>query len=252
MGALFVTGAVGLAAVSSGCSSEVKAYEKKGAPTGKAAQVPAPPTLPQKPKKDGDSYTVFGAVHDLHSKVHSPDVKGKKLTIVGYVVKTNAVKCQDDSKALEEQCAPACSMPDDIKKGTPADCKAPAPTFWIADSLEEKTEMIPVLGWASNFAGIKGAIEEMDKATSLEKQAEVKFMDQQGRVLPNPLPAVGAKVAITCTYGTTSRVMGTSSEPKYGVLGCGNDYVIKVIQPAPEQANLPGMKPRKELKAEKK
>lgn len=243
-------GLIGLGLFASACGGEVKAYEKKGAPTGKPAAIPAPPSLPQKPKKVDDSYTVYGAVHDLHSKVHVHEVKGKKLTITGYIVKTNLVKCTDQSKAVEEECVPDCAVPKDLKDGTPADCKAPVPSFWIADSAEEKNEMIRVIGWASNFAGIKGAIEEMDKATSLEKAAEVKFMDQQGRTLPNPLPAVGAKVKVTCTYGPTSKVMGNASEPKYGILGCGSDYVIQILQPAPALANLPQMKERKELKSE--
>jgi hypothetical protein len=245
--------AVGLALAASGCGGEVKAYEKKGAATGKAAALPAPPTLPQKPKKVDDAYTVYGAVHDLHSKVHVHEVKNKKLTITGYIVKTNLVKCTDQSKAVEEECVPDCAVPKDLKDGTPADCRAPVPSFWIADSLEEKKEMIRVIGWASNFAGIKGAIEEMDKAKSLEQAAEVKFMDQPGRTLPNPLPAVGAKVSVTCTYGASTKAMGsTASEPKYGILGCTSDYVIKILQPAPELANLPQMEPRKVLKSEAK
>lgn len=236
----------------SGCSSDVKAYEKKPAPTGKPAALPPPPRLPQKPKKDGDAYTVFGLVHDIHNKVHAPEVKNKKVTVVGFITKTNMVPCTDDAKAVEENCVPKCAVPEDIKKGTEADCKAPAPTFWIADAVDEKKEAIAVMGWASNFAGIKGAIEEMDKETSIEKAAEVKFMDQQGRVIPNPLPAVGAKVKITCQYGFSSKVLGVASDPKYGILGCGNDRVIEVLQEAPEQASLPHMKERKKLKSEKK
>jgi hypothetical protein len=235
-----------LAILAPGCGGEVKKYEKKGPPSGKAAELPPVPRLPDKKKKDGDAYTVFGVVHDLHSKVHREEVNGQKLSLVGYIVKTNMVKCADDTKALEENCAPACAIHKGGKED-PQDCKAPVPTFWIADSKDEKTDMIAVMGWASNFAGIYDAIEEMDKATTLEKQKEVKFSDSFGKQLPNPLPSVGAKVKITGTYGQTFKgaSSGTAADPKYGIMAL---EVLEYIEPAPEPANLPGMKDRKKLK----
>lgn len=254
----------------SGCSSDVKAYQKKPPPTGKAAALPPPPTLANRPKKEGDAFTVYGLIHDLHSKVHSHEVKGKRVSVVGYIVKTNMTACKLDTKAVEEECAPVCSFPED-KGGkaqeTPADCKAPAPTFWIADKLDEKSEMIAVMGWASNFAGIRRAIEFMDKdgKKTCEKPDECKdgsvcesgtcqFMDQQGKILPNPLPTVGAKVKITTDYGPTYKGFGTpASEPKYGILGPKTEkLIIEVLQEGPELANLPTLKPRKVAKDDKK
>jgi hypothetical protein len=258
---------LGALALATGCSSEVKAYEKKPAPTGKAAAMPPPPTLPQKPKKDGDAYTVFGIVHDFHSKVHAVEVKGKKVSVIGYIVKTNLVPCKDDANAVIEGCVPKCAVPEDMKKGTPADCKAPAPTFWIADSLEEKRDMIPVMGWASNFAGIKGAMEfyDKDEKRECEENKDCKaegtqcqnkicvFADQNGKVLPDPIPAVGAKVKITTEYSTTFKGFGSpASDPKYGILGPKTGLVIEVLQQAPELASLPYAKERKAPKGKEK
>ena len=56
------------------------------------------PTLPNKKKKEGDAYTVFGLSHDLNSRVHKEEVNGKKLSAVGVIVKTNLVACADDAK----------------------------------------------------------------------------------------------------------------------------------------------------------
>jgi len=257
----------------SGCSSEVKAYEKKPKPTGKAADVPPPPTLPQKAKKAGDAYTVFGIVHDFHSKVHAPEVKGKRVSVVGYIVRTNLVECKNQENAVEEGCVPQCAVPKDLKNGTPADCKAPAPTFWIADSKDETKEMIPVMCWASNFAGIKAAMEFYDKndkekrkceknedCAKLGKEAEgtqctnnmCVYADQNGKVLPDPIPAKGAKVKITTEYSTTFKGFGSpASDPKYGILGPKTSLIIEVLEPAPELATLPYAKDRKQSKDDK-
>jgi len=249
-----------------GCNQEVKAYEKKPAPTAKAPGMPAPPTLPQKAKKEGDAYTVFGLVHDFHSKVHSNEVKGKKVTVVGYIVKTNLVECKNDANAVEEGCVHKCAVPEDVPKGkpkpgTPADCKAPPPTFYIADSPDEKTG-IPVMGWATNFAGIKYAMAYYDddkEKKTCEKPEDCKaegtqcnsgtcvFADQNGKVLPDPIPAVGAKVKVSTDYGTTYKGFNPpASDPKFGILGpkAGN-LVIEVVQQAPQLATLPYAKERK-------
>ncbi len=232
--------------LSSGCSSEVKAYEKKPGPSGKSA-IEAPPTLPNKPKKADDAYTVFGLVHDLHSKVHMSEVKGKKVTVVGYIVKTNMVACKDQANAVLEDCAPECAI---ITKNEdqPDTCRSPVPAFFIADSPDEKAVMIPVKGWASNFPGIAKGIEAYDKELDPDKQKEIAFTDQGNRTLPNPLPAVGAKVKITGKFGPSYRGHPQpEAEPKYGIIGPPPDgpLAIEILQPALELATLPGMTRKK-------
>lgn len=233
------------APLTSACGSEEKGYEPKGAPSGRAAAVPSPPTLPQKKKKEGDAYTVWGVSHDLRSKVHREEVNDKKISIVGYIVKTNMVACKDDKKAVEEGCVPECAVHKTGKEDG-VDCKAPVPAFFIADEKDYKgEEMIQVMGWASNFAKIYDAITDYDKATNLEKQAEVKIEDAVwGTTLPNPLPAVGARVKVTGTYGVTftKATSGTAANPKYGIMAVDS---TEVLEPAPELSNLPGMKERK-------
>ncbi len=246
-GAMFVS----LGAFAPGCGGEVPTYQKKGSPSGRAAELPTPPRLPDKKKKDGDAYTIFGVVHDLHSKVHREDVNNQKISLVGYIVKTNLGKCTDDSKAFDERCVPACAVHEQ-GKADPQDCIAPVPAFWIADAKggddakAGTTEMVAVMGWASNFAAIYSAIEEYDKATTLEKQREIKFVDTfSSKPLPNPLPAVGAKVKVTGTYGQTYKGSGNAAEPKFGIMSL---ETIEYLEPATELATLPGMKERKKLK----
>jgi hypothetical protein len=238
-----ISGAL-LASAAAGCGGEERKYVPKPAFSGKKADLPQVPTLPQKAKKVGDAYTVWGVTHDLRSRVHRPEVNGKKLSIVGYVVRTNLVECKDDSKALTENCAPKCAV-HKTGKADPPDCKAPVPTFWIADTKEgEPKQVIEVMGWASNFANLYDAIEEVDK-TPKDKQAELKIEDPfWGVAIPNPLPAVGQKVKVTGQYGVTfaKASSGVAANPKMGIMTA---ETVEVLEPAAELANLPGMKPRK-------
>jgi hypothetical protein len=233
-----------IALVSTGCGGEEQKYKPKPGASGKAAGVPAPPTLPQIKKKEGDSFTVAGLVHDMRSKVHRTDVMGKDLSIVGYIVRTNMVACQDDKKAKMEGCVPKCAVHKGGKE-TPKDCEAPVPTFWIADSKEEKAVMIPVMGWASNFQRIYDAIEEYEKAPNLEKLKEVKVEDPVlGTNVPNPLPNIGGKVKVTGSFDMSyKRATGSlETNPKHGILTVSQ---IEFLEEPPELANLPGMKERK-------
>src|SRR5262249_54242912 len=159
-----------------------------------------------KAKKNGDAYTVWGVTHDLRSRVHREDVDGKKISIMGYIVKTNFKD------------APACAV-HKTGKGDPADCKAPPPSFSIADDKGEAKEMIEVMGFASNFAQLFSMIEEIDKAPK-GKEGEVKKQDEfWGQDLPNPVPNVGAKVKVSGTYGITftKATGGAAANPKFGI-----------------------------------
>ncbi len=195
------------AAVSStlalGCGGDDLPYAPRPAVSGKKPALPAVPTLPTKAKKQGDAYTIWGITHDLASRVHRDDVLNKKVTLVGYVVKTNF-----DS-------VPKCAV-HKTGKGDPADCKSPVPTFSIADDKGETKDMIDVMGWASNFAQVFSLIEGIDKAAK-GKELEVKLKDEfWANDLPNPLPNLGAKVKVTGTYNITftKATGGAASNPK--------------------------------------
>src|SRR5215813_11746466 len=85
-----------LSTTSSGCGGDEQPYIPRPAVSGKKPALPPVPTLPTKKKKDGDAYTIWGVTHDLRSRVHHEDVDGKKISLVGYIVKTNyegAPKC---------------------------------------------------------------------------------------------------------------------------------------------------------------
>lgn len=218
------------AALAAGCGAEDPPYQPKPAYSGRKATMPGVPTLPAKAKKQGDAYTVWGLTHDLRSRVHRNDVNGKTVTVVGYVVKTN----YND--------APPCAV-HKTGKADPPDCKPPVPSFSIADDKGETKDMIEVLGWASNFAQVFTMIEAIDKAPK-GKEGEVKLSDEfWGGELPNPIPNVGAKVKVTGSYGVTftKATGGAAANPKYGILTAEK---IEYLEPPPEKAYLPGMKPR--------
>jgi hypothetical protein len=212
-----------------GCGPSEEPYKAKAAVSGKKASMPAVPTLPQKQKKTADgAFTIWGITHDLRSRVHFEEVNGKQVSIVGYIVKTNF----ND--------APACSIHKTGKGDTP-DCKAPIPTFSIADEKGEAKDTIDVMGWASNFAQVFTLIESIDKAAK-GKEAEVKLADEfWGAELPNPIPNVGAKVKVTGTYGVTftKASSGAAANPKFGIMTAEK---IEYLEPPPEKAYLPGMK----------
>ncbi len=211
-----------------GCKGDEHPYKPRPAVSGRKPTLPAVPTLPQKNKKQGDAYTIWGVTHDLRSRVHNEDVNGKKISLVGYIVKVN----------YDE--APPCAV-HKTGKGDPADCKSPIPTFAIADEKGDTKDMIDVMGWASNYAQIYSMIEAIDKAPK-GKEAEVKLADEfWSNELPNPLPNVGAKVKVTGTYGVTfsKATGGAASNPKYGIMTAEK---IEYLEPPTEKAYLPGMK----------
>lgn len=220
--------AVLLVAGTSGCGGDEQPYQPKPAFSGRKANLPAVPTLPSKARKQGDVYTVWGLTHDLRSRVHSEEVNGKKVTVVGYIVKTNLGD------------APKCAV-HKTGKADPPDCNAPVPSFAIADDKNETKEMIEVMGWASNFAQIYSMIEEIDRKPK-GKESEAKLTDEfWGQELPNPIPNVGAKVKVTGTYGVTftKSTGGAAANPKYGILTAEQ---IEYLEPPPEKAYLPGMR----------
>lgn len=211
-----------------GCGPEDEPYTAKPAYSGRKPTLPAVPTLPTKKKKEGDAYTVWGVTHDLRSRVHFEEVNGKKLSLVGYIVKTNF----ND--------APPCAV-HKTGKADPADCKAPVPMFAIADEKGEAKEVIQVMGFASNFAQLFSLIEGIDKAPK-GKELEVEASDEfWGMKLPNPVPNVGAKVKVTGNYGITFTKAsgGAAADPKHGIMTA---ETIEYLEPPPEKTYLPGMK----------
>jgi len=220
--------AASLAAV--GCGGDEVKYVPHPANSGAKASLPPVANVPKKPIKNGDAYTVWGASYYLRSPVHTKEVSRKKLSVTGYITKTN----------LGE--APACA----VHKGGKADpenCKPPIPAFWLGDSKDApESETIKVMGWASNFAQIYDAITEFDKG---KKDAEHLDTFWQVKV-PNPLPAKGAKVTVKGKYSTTfmKASSGAEADPYQGIIDFQD---VKVLEPASELATLPGVK-RKESK----
>lgn len=208
-----------------GCGDRSKPYQTKPAWSGTPVSLPDVPTLPAKPKKVGDAYTVWGASHHLRSVVHVDSVKGKEITVIGWIVKTNFPD------------APECAV-HPTGKADPDGCTPPIPAFWIADEKDDTKNAMKVLGFASNFAQLYDAIKKDEKA----KEGEEPNMDEfLGTPLPMPTPNVGAKVKITGTYGYayTKATSGIETDPRMGILTYSK---IEYIEKPPEPAKLPGMK----------
>jgi hypothetical protein len=212
-----------------GCNGNDVKYKPRKPPAGAKADLPAVPNVPQRPTKQGDAYTVWGASYFLRSQVHHKEVADKKISITGYVIKTNLDK------------APKCAV-HKTGKADPKGCVSPIPTFWIADSQNaDEKDAIRVMGWASNFAQIFDAIKAYKAADKSKKDAKPVQDEQWGDTLPNPLPVKGAKVTVTGQYSTTF-TKASSGEVADPIMGLMTYESIQYIQKPTEVATLPGMK----------
>lgn len=227
--ALHTLGIAVLLAASAGCSGDDNPYKPQPAWSGKKANLPAPQSPPSTPIKTGDSYTVSGAVHQLRSMLHSKDVTANPISITGYVVDSNVGR------------APECAI-HKTGKADPDKCTPEVPSFWIADEKgNTKGLKIRVVGWARNFAVICDAMKNYNKLKPGEQPKEATKDDILNVDLPNPLPAVGAKVKVTGSYNVFKTVVSDMvSEPLGGVMAMQK---LDTTEPAPTPAAFSVKKP---------
>lgn len=205
------------------CSSGAdEPYKAAPAFSGRKASLPSVPPLPTTPVKVGDAYSIYGAIHHLRSRYHDKDVSAKDITIQGYIVESNIPT------------APPCSVHPTGKKD-PENCKdVPIPSFYIADNKgDTQGQKIRVLGWAKNFASVYDA---MQKYKGLKDKPKELVKDDMLQVdVPFPLPAVGAKVKITGTYGYSFSRLSTGIvvDSQNGVFTYKS---METVEPAPEPA----------------
>lgn len=216
--------------VTVGCGREDKPYVPRKSPPGVKASLPPVPNVPQRPIKDGDAYTVWGASYYLRSRVHHKDVAEQNIKIRGYIGKTNLPD------------APECAV-HKTGKADPEGCTPPIPAFWLCDTKDAvEKDCIKVMGWASNFAQLFDAVEKYDKEKDKAKDEKEPLSDNfWGVKIPDPLPAKGAKVTVKGMYGTTftRATSGAEADP---IMGLQTYEEIETLEPAPEVATLPGMK----------
>ena len=114
---------------------------------------------------------------------------------------------------------------------------APVPVRKMVEELPPLTEAS-----ASNFAQLYDAVNEYRKRRARKKDGDPLSDNFWGVKLPNPLPGPGAKVVVTGNYSTafTRATSGTEADPIMGIL---NYDEIQYLEPPPEIATLPGMKP---------
>jgi hypothetical protein len=213
-------------AVVAGCGSDDNPYKPQPAWSGKKASIPAPPSLPSTPIKNGTDYTIYGAIHQLRSLMHNKDVTKDPISIVGYVIDSNVVR------------APDCAIHKTGKKD-PDNCNPEVPSFWIADTKDAKpdTKMkVRVVGWARNNAVIFDAMSKYMKLKPGEQPKEPVMDDMLNVAVPFPLPAVGAKVRVTGAYGPFKVVVSDMvGEPIGGVVALSK---MDTLEPASEPAHF--------------
>lgn len=219
------------AAVGPGCGGgKENEYKPKPAYSGKAVHLPDVPNLSNKPKKNGEVYTVAGLIHDFRSRIHSEKLlEQESITVVGYIVKTNLTE------------APPCAVHKTGKKDG-ADCEKtppPVPALWIADEKEApENQMIPVMGWAGNYADIYDAIQAYKKPNVKEL-----VKNKWGSDVPNPIPNKGGKVKVVGKYASsfTLASSGVESNPVTGIITYKS---LEYVEPPPAPGTLPGVKLR--------
>jgi hypothetical protein len=215
------------AATHCGGGGDDNPYKPQPAWSGKAANLPAPPSLPTTPVKNGDAYTVYGAVHQLRSMMHAKDVTAPPaISVVGYIVDSNIPR------------APDCAV-HKTGKADPEGCTTEVPSFWIADNKDDtKGLKIRVVGWARNYAVIFDAMQAYKKIKPGEQPTDKQVVtdDMLNVPIPFPLPAVGAKVKLTGAYNVAKTVVSDMvSEPTGGVMALQK---VETLEPAPAPAKF--------------
>ncbi len=180
-----------------------------------------PPTvLAKDPVRKDSAFTVWGATHHLRSKPHRKAVTAGPISVTGFIVAVNYAQ------------APLCAI-HRAGKPTPEDCDAPTPTFYLADTLENPTSFLPVMGWASTWS----SAYESTLAAGTEPYTDLF----SGKPVPKPLPAVGAQVTVTGKLGFSFTATDQpSSNPRFGILTYDDQTVVKA---APKPAGWPSLKP---------
>jgi hypothetical protein len=223
--AKFALGTIGLAGLLAAvaCDRDENPYKPQPTWSGKRASLPAPLSPPNSPIKAGDAYTIYGAIHQLRSLIHSKDVTAQPITVVGYVVDSNIPR------------APDCAVHKTGKKD-PDNCNPEVPSFWIADNKgDTKGPKIRVVGWARNFAVIYDAMQVYKKVKPGEQPPDGGVSDDMLNVtVPFPLPSAGEKVRVTGAYNVAKVVVSDMvSEPAGGVIAYNK---IEQLEPATEPA----------------
>jgi hypothetical protein len=157
--------------------------------------------------------------------VHRAEVSDRPVTIEGYITKTNLLA------------APRCAV-HSAAAASPKGCRAAAPAFWLGDTPNAAPEeSIKVVGWASSYAQIYEAIRQLDSG----KPAPGRIDALLGQPLPNPLPAVGAKVSVTGEYGSTFVMPSADAEADI-VMGLLTYHSMLYETASAELATLPGVR----------
>jgi len=222
-----------VAFLGAGCSSNDEPYKVVPAFSGRKANLPGVPTLPSLPIKQGDAFTIYGAIHHLNSTIHQADVVTKEITLVGYISEMNLKPCPEGQ--APKMCAPVCAI-HKTGKADPEGCTTEIPTLVLTDAKGDTATpwKIRVMGFSSNFANVFEAYGKY----KLLKEAPVEdkiYKDVTWATdFPWPMPNVGAKVKITGKYGVNFQKAssGIESDPRNGIM---TFQKMETVEEAPEK-----------------
>src|SRR5262249_16453363 len=219
------------------CSSNDEPYKAVPAFSGRKASLPSVPTLPSQPIKQGDAFTIYGAIHHLNSSIHAPEVVTKEITLVGYIVESNLAPCEGTNTKM---CAPVCAI-HKTGKADPEGCTTEIPTFVLGDVKADKNQQwkIRVMGFSSNFANVFEAISKYKNMKDPPGEKDVYKDVTWATDFPFPLTSmtIGAKVKVTGKYGVNFQKAssGIESDPRNGIMEFKK---IDVLEEGPEKLVL--------------
>jgi len=189
--------------------------------SGRAASIADPPALPSTALRVGDAFTVYGALRALEA-IDADKLLAHDIVVVGWIVDTNLPR------------APKCVI-HHTGVADPPNCNSQIPTFTIADEKDAPASAprIRVMGWASNFANVYEAYLK-DRAHDTTPRTDELWAKE----IPQPLPAVGAKVKLTGRYGAMFALAssGIEVDPRRGIVTLTR---AEYLEPARTPASFP-------------
>jgi len=190
-----------------------------------APPFPELPTLSRLPETVGDALTVWGAGMRLRRSLQEFTSRFETVTVQGWIA------------ALNLDQVPRCAL---HRPGVadPVGCTAPIPTFWLCDAPDaSRDQCVRVVGWASNWAQLWGALESERK-----ESPEPYIDDYWGVAIPRPAPRVGGPVRVTGRLDETYSMTTVGVEVD-SVMGLFTLQKLEWVTPPTQELLLPGMKP---------
>ncbi len=162
-------------------------YEPAPPSTAASAKLPPLPAIPDVPPRNGDIFTVRGAVHAFRTPGELAALAPADAVIEGVIVDENITR------------APRCAL-HAAGKRDPKGCAPEIPAFWLADDTSAGAPRIRVLGFASSFSQVYEA-QRLARGAPASGKPSQRWQDERwGTEVPWPMPRNGQRVRVRGTY----------------------------------------------------